>query len=399
MLRKWGALVLFLLAMPILAYGQSTGKLAGRVIDASTGDGLPGATVILDGTTLGTATDIDGNYFIIGVPVGEYDVRVSFVGYQTMIETGVEISGGYTREINFELSPGVELDEIIVEYERPLIQKDAIGVPKIVSSEEIVSLPVRGAAAVAKIQAGVVSKEGSGTLNIRGGRGAEVTYYIDGVKVIGTTGLPQSAIEEQEMVIGNINARYGDAMSGVINITTKSGSPNFFGSVEGITSESLDAFGYNLASATLGGPIIANKLSFFVAGEFLDQADSSPRALGELRISDDLLADLEASPIAFQAEDANGAKVLIPIPNSLADGAKMVVDDDGNPVLTNGALSFDDGTTVAVPDGVDMTTFQFLPVLRAEHLTARDFEVTRDKRVRNNENLSLSGNLTWNVFE
>ena len=114
------------------------------------------------------------------------------------------------------------------------------GVPKIVSAEEIVSLPVRGAADVAKIQAGVVSKEGSETLNIRGGRGTEVTFFVDGVKVVGRSGsaigVPQSAIQEQEMIIGSINARYGDAMSGIINITTKSGSPNFFGSLEGITS-------------------------------------------------------------------------------------------------------------------------------------------------------------------
>ncbi|MGB1374997.1 MAG: carboxypeptidase regulatory-like domain-containing protein, partial [Rhodothermales bacterium] len=215
-----------LLATPALVLAQNTGKISGVVTDADTGDSIPGAQVVVVGTTLGAITDVDGNYFIIGVPVGAYDVQTRFVGYQEQTVSGVQISSGYTQEINFALREGVELGEIVVEYERPLIQKDAVGVPKIVDAEEIVNLPVRGAAAVASIQAGVVSEEGSGTLNVRGGRGSEVTYYIDGVKVVGTAALPQSAVQEQEMIIGNISARYGDAMSGIISITTKSGSPN-----------------------------------------------------------------------------------------------------------------------------------------------------------------------------
>ena len=70
MLRKWSALVLVLLALPVAAFAQHTGKIAGQVLDGSTGEGLPGAAVIISGSTLGTATDVDGNYFIIGVPVG-----------------------------------------------------------------------------------------------------------------------------------------------------------------------------------------------------------------------------------------------------------------------------------------------------------------------------------------
>ncbi|MDX1547070.1 MAG: TonB-dependent receptor [Rhodothermales bacterium] len=403
MLRNWGALVLFLLATPVLSYAQNTGKLAGRVTDASTGEGLPGATVVLEGTTLGTATDVDGNYFIIGVPVGSYDVRASFVGYQSEIVQGVEINSGYTRELDFGLSPGVELDEIVVEYERPLIQKDAVGVPKIVSGEEITNLPVRGAAEVAAIQAGVVSQEGSETLNIRGGRGAEVTYFIDGVKVVGTTGstigVPQAAIQEQEILIGNISARYGDVMSGVINITTKAGAPNFFGSLEGITSEGLDAFGYNLGSATLGGPIIPRKLSFFVAAEYLDQADADPRAVEQLRIKGDVLDDLRANPIAFRGENASGGDVFLPLPATLANGATLVVDNNGNPVTDGGVLTFSDGTTVPIPGDLDLSTLNLTPVIRAEFVPQSAFEFDKFKETGGQQRLNLSGNLTYNLFD
>ena len=343
MLRKWGMLVLMLLATPALIFAQNTGKIAGVVTDASTGDSIPGAQVVLVGTTLGAITDVDGNYFIIGVPVGVHDVQARFVGYQESTVSDVQISTGYTAEINFVLQEGVELGEIVVEYERPLIQKDAVGVPKIVDAEEIVNLPVRGAAAVASIQAGVVSDEGSGTLNVRGGRGSEVTYYIDGVKVVGTAALPQSAVQEQEMIIGNISARYGDAMSGIINITTKSGSPNFFGSVEGVTSEATDDFGYNLASVALGGPLMGDKVNFFFAAEYLDQGDRNPRAIGQLRVSDSVLGDLRSAPTSMTANDADGNQVLIPVPASLG-ATYLPIDSHGDIEIVNNTITAGDGT-------------------------------------------------------
>ncbi len=397
MLRKWSALVLALLAVPAMAIAQHTGKIAGQVVDASTGETLPGAAVVIAGTTLGTATDIDGNFYIIGVPVGDYNVQASFVGFQTVTQDGVEVSAGYTTQLDFSLSPGVELDELEITYERPLIQKDAIGVPKIVNAEEIVSLPVRGAANVAKIQAGVVSKEGSGTLNIRGGRGSEVTYYVDGVKYgSGGVTVPQSAIQSQEMVIGSINARYGDAMSGIINITTKSGGPKFFGSLEGLTSQQLDEYGYNLGSATLGGPIIADKLSFFVSTEYVAQDDRNPRSMPWARVSDQLLDDLRGAPAGFMVTDSLGNSSVVSIPAGMADGVQMIVDNNGDPDLSGGGITFSDGTVLAVGAG---SSVALNPVSRAEQLTADDFTDSFIKQSTSSENLSITGNLTWNVFE
>ena len=177
------AVLLLLLALPIAASAQNTGKLSGRVTDAETGDPLIGANVFLADIQRGAATDIDGNYTILGIPVGAYAVTYSYTGYQSETLTGVEISQGRTRTVDIELS-GESLGEVVVEYERPLIQRDAIGVPKVVTGEDIQNLPVRGVQSVAAIQAGVVSNDGSNTLNIRGGRGEEVDYYVDGVKVV-----------------------------------------------------------------------------------------------------------------------------------------------------------------------------------------------------------------------
>lgn len=401
MLRKWGMTVLMLLIAPALAFAQNTGKIQGVVIDGDTGDPLPGATVALLGTQLGASTDVDGNYFIIGVPVGTYDVQASFVGYSSSMITGVEVSSGYTaQDINFSLSAGVELDEIVVEYERPLIQKDAIGVPKIVNAEDIVNLPVRGVTAVASIQAGVVSQEGSGTLNIRGGRGSEVTFFIDGVKVVGSAALPQAAVQEQEMIIGSISARYGDAMSGIINITTKSGSPKFFGSFEGVTSESLDDFGYNLASVALGGPLVGDKVNFFFAAEYTDQGDSSPRAVGELRLDRDVIDELDAFPVSMLGVDGEGNDVVIPVPATLAGGAligSQYVDNDGNVVAVDGVIGFNDGTTVNAPEGTIISNPEF--VESAGRIDPSHFKLEDAKRGRGFNRLALNSNMTFNVID
>lgn len=427
MLRKWGMLVLALLITPMIALAQNTGKISGVVTDGETGDPLPGASIVLLGTQLGTISDVDGNYFIIGVPVGSYDVQASFVGYQSRTVSGVEISSGYTREINFVLSPGLELDEIVVEYERPLIQKDAVGAPKIVTGEDIVNLPVRGATAVAAIQAGVVNKEGTGTLNVRGGRGEEVEYYIDGVKVIGTTALPQSAVQEQEMIIGNISAKYGDAMSGIINITTKSGSTKFFGSFEGITSQALDSYGYNLLSGAVGGPVAGNKVNFFAAFEFTDQKDSGARAFGEIRLPDAILESLEAAPVGF-SQIVNGQRVFMEIPNTVANGSRLLVDDHGAPVRVDASgtpladqeadggnlmlYTCDGGwrdetcatrTTQAlleIPAGVDLHSLSLNPLNRSEYdVNPDDFEISKDKKNREYDRIAFNGNLNFNVTD
>ena len=293
MLRKWGMMVLMLLAAPTLVFAQTTGKIAGVVTDADTGDPLPGASVIVVGTSLGTITDVDGNYFIIGVPVG----RVLGSGFfrrlsDSLHRSEIDVSAGYTQEVDFALTPGVELDEIVVEYERPIIQKDAVGVPKIVSSEQIVNLPVTRARRTLRQDPGrrrepVKARERS--ISAVHAVAEVSTTTSTALKYSAAASIPQSAVQEQEMLIGSISARYGDAMSGIINITTKSGSPNFFGSFEGITSSGLDAL--RLQSGFIrnrwSGCLVDS--SFFLSGEYTDRGDRSPRAFGQIYLPDSVL--------------------------------------------------------------------------------------------------------------
>ncbi len=385
MLRKWGTLVLFLLATPILALAQNTGKLSGEVTDASTGEPLPGANVVIVGTQLGTATDVDGTYFILGVPAGVHDVQASFVGYQPVTVNNVEVNAGYTREQDFALAPGAELDEIVVQYERPLIQKDALGVPKITSAEQIANLPVRGVANVAALQAGVVKQEGSGNLYIRGGREQEVAYIVDGVKVIGAVAVPDQAIQEQEMLVGAIPAKYGDAMSGIISVTTKSGAPNLFGSIEAITSEVLDSYGYNDVQATIGGPIVPERVQFFLSGEYGNFDDSNPRAVDFPTLNSADRQLIQNNPQSVRIINEDGVTDYIPFPSDIGDGTSA---EDVRARINE-----------QVPEGWDLASEFPSPILTANTFTSDRFEFQDERPNAGSTNIIVNGNLQFTPVE
>ena len=86
-----------------LVFAGTTGRLAGRITDAASGEALPFVNVVIMGTTLGAATDIDGYYSIINVPPGNYDVKASAIGYSAITYQDVKISIDLTTTINFEV--------------------------------------------------------------------------------------------------------------------------------------------------------------------------------------------------------------------------------------------------------------------------------------------------------
>ena len=388
MLRK-GSIILFLaLVAPMLAWGQSTGKLTGVVTDAETGEPLPGANVVIQGTQLGASTNAQGQYTILGVPVGTYDVQASFVGYTPVTQSNVDINSGYTRQLDFSLQPGTQLEEVVVEYERPMIQNDAVGAVRVATSEEIENLPVRGVADVAALQAGVVSTEGSDDLNVRGGRNEEVAYYVDGVKVVGgvnSLGVPQRAIQEQEMLIGTIPARYGDAMSGVISITTKSGGTDFFGTVEGITSEVLDPYGYNLGSLSLGGPVWGNKLGFFISGSIESWGDANPYGIDLPYLPQDQLNRLQQNPQVVRAIGPNGNVVFRPVPAEGLEGVNVNdIEDELRSMTVNGDTVLPSGYSLASTNLID-----------APQVYTRDSLSYRSSQDDPKRDYNLTGNVTF----
>ncbi len=220
----------------VQSFAGTTGKLAGKVTDKASKEGLPGVNIFLVGTTLGAVTDPDGEFILINVPPGTYTVRASFIGYGEAITSNVRVSIDVTTPLNFELSETVLQtgETVVVVAQRDLIQRDLTATTAIVNDQSIQSLPVTEISEVINLQAGVVEKNG---LHIRGGRAGEVAYWIDGVPVTdsydGSTvvDVNKNLVQELQVISGAFNAEYGQALSGVVNIATKEGADRFGGSV------------------------------------------------------------------------------------------------------------------------------------------------------------------------
>jgi len=291
---KFKIFVVVLLLGAISIFAQTgSGKLAGKITDAQTGEPLIGANIIIENTNLGAASDLDGNYFILNITPGTYTVKISFVGYSQKTVQEVRVVAGITYELNETLTSGIDLDEIVV-TDKKFFEEKSTNTVKVVDSDQIAKLPVRGVSNIASLQSGVVVQEGSGgvggnaTINVRGGRGSEVLYIVDGVPQNNLiTGNNQSqvannAIEQLAFQVGGYEAKYGQAQSGIINVTTKAGRPNYQVFLEGMTSEFTDDYGYNLYSASFSGPVIpgVEKHTFFASVERGWFQDANPRAKG-----------------------------------------------------------------------------------------------------------------------
>ncbi|MCK5455859.1 MAG: carboxypeptidase-like regulatory domain-containing protein, partial [Melioribacteraceae bacterium] len=211
-------------------YAATTGKIAGRITDAA-GEPLPFVNVIVLGTSLGAAADIDGYYSILNIPPGTYQVKASAIGYNATVVQNVKVSIGLTTSINFTLTEtSVSLSEdVVVIATKPLIQKDLTASTSVVGDELIKELPVTDLGDVLALQAGIVISPGGG-IHVRGGRSGQVAYQIDGVPVTDSydgssvVEVNQNAVKEMQVISGAFNAEYGQALSGVINLVTKDGS-------------------------------------------------------------------------------------------------------------------------------------------------------------------------------
>jgi hypothetical protein len=296
------------------------GAVKVTIIDGTTKETVPFATVVVmaKGQKVAeAAANIDGEALLKPIQPGVYDIKVSYTGYSGIEITNINIFDAKTAYVNATILPGVELKIFEkIDYKVPLIDPNA-STSKTVTKDQYDKMATKNINSVVAQSAGVAQVDEGDDVNIRGGRSESSETFIDGMRVIGSASLPQSSIEQVSVITGGVPASFGDATSGIVNITTRGPQSTYFGGVEAISSELTDKYGYNFLGFSVGGPIWTKKdsadnkraiLGFIVSGEISTDRDPDPSAIGMWKIKDDVLADLEKNPLRF---NPNGSRTFV----------------------------------------------------------------------------------------
>ena len=224
----------FLLIGQLMVSG-TMGKISGKVTDKVTGEPIVGANIVLKDTRMGASTDVNGDYFILNVPPGNYTMVVSMLGYERILSANVEVTIDHTTSQSFSLRPGtIESEAVLVIAERPIIDKGSTASEQIVSSKVLEQSGVRTIKDVLQRQAGFFNdntalawQRGITKSFIRGASAVQAVYMVDNLSVNSGmvsdnySGFNTSTIEQVSVQTGGYNAEYGEGRSAIINIISK----------------------------------------------------------------------------------------------------------------------------------------------------------------------------------
>lgn len=294
----------------------ATSTLSGVVHDES-GGAVQGASVtarnVDTGATRKATTDTAGRYALTNLDPGRYELRVELAGFKTMVRSGLSLRVGGASVVNATLGMGAVTEEIVVDETEPLIETTRAGLSRVVSTQEIESLPNIGRNFVdfVKLSSGVapgrenigggpfkepdtgVGAAAAPRLSFGGQQELNSLVQVDGVDNIQTfTGLPratpsQEAVKEFRILNSTYLAEYGRALGGFVNIVTKSGtndlrgSAYYYGMNDALASRSVlnapdaDELRQHQYGATLGGPLVRDRTFFFVNYEGQQRSESN----------------------------------------------------------------------------------------------------------------------------
>lgn len=259
----------------VSAAAAQTGTVTGKVTDQG---GVPQqfANVTILGANTGGPTNAQGVFNVIKVPVGVYTVRVSMVGFAKQERTGIRVDANRTTVIDFKLTEqAIPLRTVEVKSDMKIaIRKKDSSTRQVVTSEDLRSLPVDSYKDAIALKAGVISQ--GGELHFRGGRADEVLTVVNGIasrNPLEAEGVDLGllAVSSSEQVLGGLDAQYGNALSGVINLTTREGGDKFSGEARYFT----DRYGehdkefnnFERLSVGIGGPFLFAKTKYYISYE------------------------------------------------------------------------------------------------------------------------------------
>jgi outer membrane receptor protein involved in Fe transport len=313
-------LIFLLLLVGLTGYSQAT--LSGKTTDDK-GEPVPFVIVIVIKNGVpkyNSESDFNGLYRITNIDVGTYDVEFRLSGLGTQLQKGVKLFSGVAT-INQVMSDDPKILDVVTikEYKVPIVKVDQTSTGGALTSEQIAKLPTKDISGLMAAAAPGIAVDASGNINVKGSRANANDYYIDGIRVRGTNLVPANEIEQLEVITGGLQARYGDVIGSVTNITTKGPASKLSGGLEVETSKYLDNFGYNFVNANIAGPILRKTrtdksgssfketvLGFRLSGQMRLNEDASPSAIPVYRVKEDVLKQLEENPLTTIG---GGAKV------------------------------------------------------------------------------------------
>ncbi|HXX19462.1 MAG TPA: TonB-dependent receptor [Candidatus Acidoferrum sp.] len=312
-------LCLFLFPTLLWAQAISTSQVRGVVQDSS-GAALAGADMRLTQAATGavrtTTSGADGSYAFVDLSVGTYDLEVTKSGFNKYVQKGIVIQVGVSPTINVSMAVGAVTQEVTVQAETVTVETQNEGIGQVTPPLEVQDLPLNGrqitdllplSGAVGQGRAFRASYPSSAVISIAGGAQGSVAYWLDG----GTHNDPLSnqnlplpfpdTIEEFKVETSSLPAQYGTHPSGAVTVITKSGTNSFHGDVfEYVRNFMFDSKNTAFAAATeinpvtgttfafrpplkrnqfggtIGGPIMKEKLFFFLGWQDTIQRSTNP---------------------------------------------------------------------------------------------------------------------------
>ena len=285
-------LALLVVTTTTLSAQVTTSSMSGRVV--SGGEAVIGASIVVkhepSGTTYGTVTNTDGRFNLMGMRVGgPYSVAITYVGLTDVRLNGIQLQLGQVYPLNVEMNETSEqLNELIVSAIRTKFTSEKTGASTNITSDVISSMPTinRSISDITRL-----SPYASG-MSFAGSDGRSTNFTVDGANFNNNFGLSSNlpgggnpisldAIEEIQVVVTPFDVRQTNFIGGGINAITKSGTNSLKGTAytyltnQDMRGNKIGDFDFgdrpessrNIYGLTLGGPIIKNKLFFFVNAE------------------------------------------------------------------------------------------------------------------------------------
>ena len=230
-------LITFFIFCSVIIAGN-TGKIFGKVTDEKTNEPLAGVNVVIKNNGQGASTDIEGEFYLIGVPPGKYDILISYIGYAPLTIKDVLVRADLTSDLDIKIKvEAIEGAEVEVFADRLMVQKDITFTRKLVTEEDFANIPgFESSGDVFRMQAGAITDvqpirldmgdgqqlqvrdESLKNVHVRGGRGGEILYMVDGMPVThplyggrSVLDLNVSDVSQVEILTGAFSAEYGQA--------------------------------------------------------------------------------------------------------------------------------------------------------------------------------------------